>query len=42
MLVGLAAGIRTLGLLESERDWIIERYGAMIQSLVDGAGSAPD
>ncbi|MDO8309088.1 MAG: TetR family transcriptional regulator [Actinomycetota bacterium] len=42
MLVGLAAGLRTLGLLETERDWIIERYGAMIQSLVDDAGSAPD
>lgn len=42
MLVGLAAGVRTLGLLEAERDWIIERYGAMIQSLVDDPGSAPD
>ena len=35
MLVGLASAVRALRLLANERDWIIERYGAMIQSIVD-------
>lgn len=40
MLVGLASGMRALRLLGNESDWIIERYGAMIQSVVDDtAGS---
>ncbi|MBI1352201.1 MAG: TetR family transcriptional regulator [Actinomycetales bacterium] len=35
VLIGIAAAIRPLRLLETERDWIIERGGAMIQSLID-------
>jgi hypothetical protein len=44
LLVGLAVAVRTLGLLESDREWVIERCGAMIQALVDGTpvGGSPD
>ncbi len=36
MLVGLAAALRPLQLLPADADWVIERYGALIQSVIDG------
>jgi AcrR family transcriptional regulator len=37
MLIGLAAGARTMRLLQSEADvdWTVGRYGHMVQSLLD-------
>lgn len=36
MLVGLAAAVRPLQLLPADADWVVERYGALIQSVIDG------
>jgi AcrR family transcriptional regulator len=36
MLLGLASAVRPLRLLDGDDEWVIERYGAMLQSLVDG------
>jgi len=35
MLIGLACTARTLRLLDDETAWIIARYGAMIQAVID-------
>ena len=35
MLIGLACAVRPLRLLNDELAWITERYGAMIQSVID-------
>ncbi|TQF66374.1 TetR/AcrR family transcriptional regulator [Rhodococcus spelaei] len=40
VLLGLAGGTRTMGLLGTdviEREELIERYGALVQAIVDGA-----
>lgn len=36
MLIGLAAAMRPLRLLPDEQEWVIARYGAMVQELIDG------
>lgn len=36
LMLGLAAAVRPLRLLPGDDEWVVERYGAMIQSLVDG------
>jgi len=35
MLIGLASAVRPLRLMNDETDWITERYGSMIQSVID-------
>lgn len=35
MLMGLAAAVRIFRLVNDETDWFIERYGSMIQSVID-------
>jgi AcrR family transcriptional regulator len=40
MLIGLASAVRPLRLLRDDRDGLVERYGAMIQAVVDDR--APD
>jgi AcrR family transcriptional regulator len=43
MLIGLATAVRTLRLLPAERvdqDGLVEEYGALVQSLIDGAVAA--
>jgi hypothetical protein len=35
LLMGLAVAARTLGLLEKDREWVIDHFGGMVQSLVD-------
>lgn len=36
LLLGLAGAVRPLRLLGAERDWTIERYGSIVQSVLDG------
>lgn len=36
MLIGLAVAARTLGLLATDREYLIDRYGALLQAVVDG------
>jgi AcrR family transcriptional regulator len=43
MLVGLACAVGPLRILDADADGIVEQYGSMIQSVIDGApaGSGP-
>ncbi len=36
MLIGLGAALRPLRLLPADQEWVIERYGRMLQDLLDG------
>lgn len=35
MLIGLAAAVRIFHLVNDDTDWVIERYGSLIQSVID-------
>ncbi len=36
LMLGLATALRPLRLVAEDEDWVVERYGALVQSLIDG------